>query len=156
MSGLPPQLDTADTGSPAQDWARSTTTAAFARSQPASVLSSEEPSSSPRADLHSAVRSSPAGNLSVSAADDAQKGAFDPKLSGTSFPGAYPDTPDEKAATAVGTSATETAQRAAGTASDFIQSAATTAAGYIPQGVYDVVSSYIREYSAPLDLAFAC
>ena len=140
MSGIPPQLNT-DPGTPSQEWARSTTTTAFARSDPSPNASS----------TNSVAAAHPrSGDISVSAATDAQKGPFDPGATVTKtpspIPGAYPDTPGEQNMPARHESMAETAQRAAGNASTFVQSAATAAAGYLPRGVVDSVSSYMREY----------
>ncbi|KAI0665531.1 hypothetical protein C8Q78DRAFT_1064332 [Trametes maxima] len=152
MSGLPPQLDSAQPGTPSREWARSTTTAAFSRTEPAPALSSA-PSGT-----HTSIPPTSAA-LSMSAADSAQKGAFDPSLvkptpasPGAQFPGAYPPTPGEQAAAMQAPvsmdAVRDTAQNAAGTASGFVQSAAQTAAQYLPQGVVDTVSAYMPTSSA--------
>ena len=131
MAGLPPQLNTTDPGTPSREWAKSTTTAAFARSDPAPNLSS-----APTAPHH------PDRDDAVLSDTNHDAGAT------TGFPGAYPDTPigeqGPQEPTVRRGSVTETAQHIAGTASAFVQNAASTAAGYLPQGVVDVVSSYIR------------
>ena len=134
MSGLPPQLTT-EPGTPAREWARSTTTAAFARTEPAPAISNPG-------------HVDPAGG-SISSANDAQKGAFDPSFADADVPGAYPVTPGDYDPTRQA-SLQETAQAAAGQASSFVQTAATTAAQYLPKGVIDTVSSYIREQSCQL------
>ncbi|KAI0640843.1 hypothetical protein C8Q79DRAFT_920695 [Trametes meyenii] len=155
MSGLPPQLDTAQPGTPSGEWARSTTTAAFSRTEPAPALSS---ATSGANHTHATIPPTSAA-LSMSAADSAQKGAFDPSLvkptpssPGAQFPGAYPPTPgDQSTVTQAPVSmdaVRDTAQNAAGTASSFVQSAAQTAAQYLPQGVVDTVSAYIPTSSA--------
>ncbi|CDO77115.1 hypothetical protein BN946_scf184592.g11 [Trametes cinnabarina] len=150
MSGIPPQIDTTQPGTPAGEWARSTTTAAFARTEHAPALSA---STNP---TH--VEPTSAG-ISVSAANDAQKPPFDakafnmaPPTPGSEFPGAYPVTPGEQAAKPNIPVSTETikdtAQSAAETASKVVQSAAETAAQYLPQGVIDTFSAYMPATSA--------
>ncbi|KAI0632566.1 hypothetical protein C8Q77DRAFT_1158058 [Trametes polyzona] len=148
MSGLPPQLDT-QPGTPANEWARSTTTAAFSRTEPAPAFSvTNDNTSIPQ----------PSSGVSVSAANDAQKPPFDPKTynvapsTPSEIPGAYPTTPGEQAAKPQipisADTVKETAQSAAATASTLVQSAAETAAQYLPKGVVDTVSSYIPTSSA--------
>ncbi|OSC98339.1 hypothetical protein PYCCODRAFT_1454456 [Trametes coccinea BRFM310] len=145
MSGIPPQLDTTQPGTPAGEWARSTTTAAFARTDAAPALSTSTNSTS--------VQPTTSG-VSVSAANDAQKPPFDPKAynvtpstPGVDVPGAYPTTPGEQAAKPEIPISTETvketAQSAAETATRVVQSAAETAAQYLPKGVVETVSAYI-------------
>ncbi|KAI0364169.1 hypothetical protein BV20DRAFT_974757 [Pilatotrama ljubarskyi] len=149
MSGLPPKID-AEPGTPANEWARSTTTAAFSRVEPAPALSSSTNDTS--------VQPTSAG-VSIAAAHDAQKGPFDPKAynmnpttPGDNIPGAYPTTPGEQAAKPnipISTDTVkETARSAAETATSIAQSAAHTAAQYLPQGVVDTVSSYMPSSSA--------
>ena len=146
MSGIPPQLDTSP-GTPSQEWARSTTTAAFSRTEPAPALASGANPSDATAGTHR--ESAPGfvapttGGVSISSANDAQKGAFEPDLA-TGVPGAYPVTPGDHDPTRQA-SLQETAQAAAGQASAFVATASKTAAQYIPQGVVDTVSSILRE-----------
>lgn len=152
MSGLPPVIDSAQPGTPSSEWARSTTTAALGRTEPAPAFSTTNDNTSIPPTT---------GGVSVSSANDAQKGTFDaktyhvaPTTPGSEFPGAYPPTPGERAGVPISadtvretaTNAATTAQSAAATAGGYIQSAATTAAGYLPQGVVDTVTSYIREF----------
>ncbi|KAI0776516.1 hypothetical protein BD413DRAFT_520259 [Trametes elegans] len=156
MSGIPPQIDTTQPGTPAGEWARSTTTAAFARTEAAPAVTS-----------HSASDAQPAsGGVSVLAANDAQKPPFDakaynmnPPTPGADLPGAYPATPGEHAAQpqlpVSPETVKETAQAAAETATTIVQSAATTAAQYLPQGVVDTVSSIIPTSSATTTMSNA-
>lgn len=133
MSGIPPQLDTT-VGTPSQEWARSTTTAAFARTEPA-----------PAVDNPTLGKIEPTtGGMSISSSADAQKGPFDPHMVDADVPGAYPLTPGDHNPAAQ-TTATEMAQNAAAQASSFVQSAANAAAQYIPQSVVDSVSAYMRK-----------
>ncbi|KAI9060355.1 hypothetical protein FKP32DRAFT_1595434 [Trametes sanguinea] len=145
MSGIPPQIDTTQPGTPAGEWARSTTTAAFARTEAAPALSTSTNSTS--------VQPTTSG-VSLSAANEAQKPPFDPKAynvtpatPGVDVPGAYPTTPGEQAAKPEipisADAVKETAQSAAETASRVVQSAAETAAQYLPKGVVETVSAYI-------------
>ncbi|KAI0328799.1 hypothetical protein GY45DRAFT_1325785 [Cubamyces sp. BRFM 1775] len=155
MSGIPPQLDTAQPGTPAGEWARSTTTAAFARTEPAPAV--------PTTTTSTSVEPTSAG-VSISAANDAQKPPFDPKTYNVTpgtpgVPGAYPVTPGEQsAAPNIPISADnvkETAQSAAETATKLAQSAAETAAQYVPTGVFDTVSSYLPTTTATMRSARA-
>ncbi|KAI0692127.1 hypothetical protein C8T65DRAFT_699597 [Cerioporus squamosus] len=154
MSGIPPQLDTSP-GTPSQEWARSTTTAAFARTEPA-------PAFAPGAAATNASHSQPdpalapgsvaptTGGVSLSSASDANKGSFDPEM----VPGAYPVTPGDQDPTRqtslkeVSQTAAGQASNLAGQASNFVSSAAQTAAQYFPQGVVDTVSSMMPASSA--------
>ncbi|KAI8992713.1 hypothetical protein BD414DRAFT_481960 [Trametes punicea] len=155
MSGVPPQID-AQPGTPAGEWARATTTAAFARTEPAAALS-------PSTD--SPVEPTTSG-VSISAANDAQKPPFDPKsynvdpaTPGVNVPGGYPTTPGEQAAKPnipISTDTVkETAQSAAETATKVMQSAAETAAQYLPKGVVDTVSAYLPTSSATVTMSTA-
>ena len=138
MAGIPPQIST-DPGTPSSEWAKSTTTAAFSRTDPAPAISQQ--SADP-----TDVKPTPVGGTSISATDTANKGPFDPRLvpEGEGVPGAYPVTPgDTNPDTQL--SVKDTAARAAEVASQMASTAATTAAAYLPKGVVDTVSSYIRE-----------
>ncbi|KAI0742231.1 hypothetical protein C8Q80DRAFT_1122586 [Daedaleopsis nitida] len=160
MAGIPPQINT-DPGTPAREWAQSTTTAAFARTEPAPAL----PGS------NNANVEPTTGGVSIGAAGDAQKGAaafapaptssdgaqkgpFDPSFTQGGVPGAYPVTPGDHDPTRQ-MSASETAQAAVEQASTFVQSAANTAAQYIPQSVKDTVSSYMPTSSATATMSTA-
>ncbi|RPD72688.1 hypothetical protein L226DRAFT_511379 [Lentinus tigrinus ALCF2SS1-7] len=150
MSGIPPHLDTSP-GTPSQEWARSTTTAAFARTEPAPALAPgaippDANTAQPPSSLAPGSVPPRTGGVSISSANNAQKGAFDPELA-HGVPGAYPVTPGDHDPTRQ-TSLQETAQTAAGQASNFVSSAAQTAAQYLPQGVVDTVSSIMPTSSA--------
>ncbi|EJF58868.1 hypothetical protein DICSQDRAFT_182250 [Dichomitus squalens LYAD-421 SS1] len=137
MAGIPPTLNTTHPGTPANEWARSTTAAAFARTDPAPATN--QPST------HSmAINPSPLGGSSISATDSPNKGPFDPQFvpPGDQVPGAYPVTPGDSNPAAQ-TSVRDTAVRAAEVASQMASNAATTAASYLPKGVVDTVTSYI-------------
>ncbi|RDX52680.1 hypothetical protein OH76DRAFT_1480304 [Lentinus brumalis] len=156
MSGIPPQLDTSP-GTPSQDWARSTTTAAFSRAEPAPALAPGAiPPSSSNPPQIAAPTLAPGSvpptteGVSISSASDANKGTFDPEM----VPGAYPVTPGDQDPTRQ-TSLKEVTQTAAGhatnlagQASNLVSSAAHTAAQYLPQGVVDTVSSMMPTSSA--------
>ncbi|KAI1783467.1 hypothetical protein LXA43DRAFT_1067619 [Ganoderma leucocontextum] len=126
MSGIPPHLDT-DPGTPSGEWAKSTTTAAFARSEPAPTTSTDSPN----------------------------KGPFDPKLCAAEedVPGAYPaaaDThPDPQG------SVKDSAVHAAEVSYAYAASAASTAASYLPKGVVDTVSSYMPTSHATATMSTA-
>lgn len=124
MSGIPPHLDT-DPGTPSGEWAKSTTTAAFARSdlnpapEPAQEASSEAPLKRP----------------------------VDPKpvVSQEAVPGAYPAAADTGPHAGPQISVKDSAVHAAEVGYAYAASAASTAASYLPRGVVDTVSSYMRE-----------
>ncbi|KAH9852827.1 hypothetical protein C2E23DRAFT_917823 [Lenzites betulinus] len=163
MSGLPPQLDTTLPGTPSTEWARSTTTAAFSRTDPAPALGATTTTTTTTTPSVPPPTTVTGG--SISAADGAQKAPFDakafnvsPATPGAEFPGAYPATPGEPGPQ-LQPPATETvlqtAQNAASTASGYMQSAAGAAAQYLPQGVVDTVSSYMPTSSATATMSTA-
>ncbi len=143
---LPPKLTT-EPGTPAREWAHSTTTAAFARTEP--TIDSFNPNTNP-APIHPTT-----AGVSLSSASDANKGAFDPSYVEADVPGAYPVTPGEHDPTRQ-TSLQDTARAASQQTSMFMQNVAVTAAQYLPQGVVDTVSSYIRKCSLSIAHRHIC
>ncbi len=115
MSAIPPHIDT-DTGTPSGEWAQSTTTAAFARTDPASGVSLDAPKQRP----------------------------VNPKsgFSQEDVPGAYPAAADMSSPNMT---VKDSAVHAAEVSYAYAASAASTAAAYLPKGVVDTVSSYMRE-----------
>ena len=121
MSGIPPHIDT-DTGTPSGEWAKSTTTTAFARSDPAPGTSTDAPKERPT----------------------------DPKpgVSDEDVPGAYPAGAEAHSSHHV--SVKDSAVHAAEVSYAYAASAASTAASYLPKSVVDTVSSYMRECPCPV------
>jgi len=120
MSGQPPQLS-AETGTPASEWAHSTTTAAFARDDPAPALDS----------------SLPPGIVGT------QSSVSTP---GGEFPGAYPTSPSSEFGTGTSTgTGSLNAQGLTDTAKNAVQTVTTTAAQYVPvaKNLVGSVSSYL-------------
>ncbi|KAH9926658.1 uncharacterized protein BXZ73DRAFT_49265 [Epithele typhae] len=151
MAGLPPQINTTDTGTPAREWAQSTTTAAFAHTDP--VPAAQNPATASNAtQTQEQIKQPQVGDLSISAAANAQKGPFDAKL----VPGAYPDTPGtEKPPIVASTTAPGSMGTTGTSASGFMQSAAAAAAGYLPRGVVDTVTSYMPTTGATATMSTA-
>ena len=156
-----PPLNTPETGTAAQEWARRTANAAFGLSSPTEPqLNATQTASSPQVspESTSGLASHPQlGDLSISAAKDAQKGAFDPTFVAVRspafdahIPGAYPETPRGETAGAGGVSMSEGAPT---TASTFTQPATALAAGSVPKGVVDTVPFDTRESTPPISVS---